>query len=103
MIIIFEFWISLFHSFESDIYIKLFYASTLIFFTSENKLKSFEFIFIFILDTESWHLLSQGRVLPPARHKHSAIIHDDVMWVYGGMTDLHERSDLWRFDFGWYL
>lgn len=25
------------------------------------------------------------------------------MWVYGGMTDLHERSDLWRFDFGWYL
>lgn len=55
---------------------------------------------ILILDTESWHLLSQGRVLPPARHKHSAIIHDDVMWVYGGMTDLHERSDLWRFDFG---
>ncbi|VVC39936.1 Hypothetical protein CINCED_3A021311 [Cinara cedri] len=50
-------------------------------------------------DTESWHLLSQGRVLPPARHKHSAVIHDDVMWVYGGMTDLNERSDLWRFDF----
>lgn len=56
---------------------------------------------VLILDTESWHLLSQGRVLPPARHKHSAVIHDDVMWVYGGMTDLHERSDLWRFDFGW--
>jgi hypothetical protein len=55
------------------------------------------------LDTESWHLLSQGRVLPPARHKHSAVIHDDVMWVYGGMTDLHERSDLWRFDFGSYF
>jgi len=78
-----------------------FYASKIFFFTSENKLKSFELIFV--LDTESWHLLSQGRVLPPARHKHSAIIHDDVMWVYGGMTDLHERSDLWRFDFGWYL
>lgn len=53
-----------------------------------------------VSDTESWHLLSQGRTLPPARHKHSAIIHDDVMWVYGGMTDLNERSDLWRFDFG---
>ncbi|XP_026807019.1 uncharacterized protein LOC113549757 [Rhopalosiphum maidis] len=60
---------------------------------STNEMWAFHF------DTESWHLLSQGRVLPPARHKHSAIIHDDIMWVYGGMTDLHERSDLWKFDF----
>ncbi|PNF19061.1 hypothetical protein B7P43_G11560 [Cryptotermes secundus] len=65
-------------------------------------------------DTESWHMLSAsssgitcGRSsnsgsghgdLPPARHKHSAILHDDAMWVYGGMTDLQERADFWRWD-----
>ncbi|KAF6209563.1 hypothetical protein GE061_015311, partial [Apolygus lucorum] len=45
-----------------------------------------------------WHLLSNGKVYPPARHKHSMVIHDSSIWVYGGMTDLQERSDLWRFD-----
>ena len=25
------------------------------------------------------------------------------MWAYGGMTDLQEKSDFWRFDFGKYL
>jgi hypothetical protein len=68
-----------------------------------------------LLDTESWHILSSpstvmtcGRSsstgchgdLPPARHKHSSILHDDAMWVYGGMTDLQERADFWRWDTG---
>ncbi|XP_050538123.1 uncharacterized protein LOC126903731 isoform X2 [Daktulosphaira vitifoliae] len=53
----------------------------------------------FHFDSQTWHLLSQGKTTPPARHKHSAIIYGDVMWVYGGMTDLQERSDLWKFDF----
>ena len=26
--------------------------------------------------------------------------HDNAMWIFGGMTDLQERSDFWRFDFG---
>lgn len=58
-----------------------------------------------ISETESWHLVSSAPTKgansdssPPARHKHSAIIHDDGMWIYGGMTDLQERSDLWRWD-----
>ncbi|XP_066995627.2 RING finger protein B-like [Anabrus simplex] len=68
---------------------------------SSNELWAFHF------DTESWHLLSSGSNssgrsvsvdLPPARHKHSAILHDDAMWVYGGMTDLQERADFWRWD-----
>ncbi|XP_069699123.1 uncharacterized protein [Periplaneta americana] len=75
---------------------------------SSNELWGFHF------DTESWHLLSSsssgitgGRSsssggghgdLPPARHKHSAILHDEAMWVYGGMTDLQERADFWRWD-----
>lgn len=59
----------------------------------------------FIAETESWHMLSNSPgkgvnsdVLPPARHKHSAVLHDDAMWIYGGMTDLQERSDLWKWD-----
>ncbi|KAK9722069.1 hypothetical protein QE152_g19863 [Popillia japonica] len=55
-------------------------------------------------ETESWHLLSRQPAkstsdsLPPPRHKHSAVIHDDAIWIYGGMTDLQERSDLWKWD-----
>lgn len=50
------------------------------------------------LETESWHLLSSSECGPAARHKHSAVLHDDAMYVYGGMTDLQERSDCWRWD-----
>ncbi|KAJ8914667.1 hypothetical protein NQ315_017364 [Exocentrus adspersus] len=54
-------------------------------------------------ETESWHLLSAASNkpndhYPPPRHKHSAILHANAMWVYGGMTDLQERGDLWRWD-----
>ncbi|XP_065344018.1 F-box only protein 42-like isoform X1 [Cloeon dipterum] len=60
---------------------------------STNELWAFDF------NTESWHLLSgRGRDEPPARHKHSAVMHDGAMWVFGGMTDLQTRSDLWRWD-----
>ena len=57
-----------------------------------------------LAETESWHIISSGVTvsksdsIPPARHKHSAVIHDDTMWVYGGMTDLNERQDLWKID-----
>ncbi|KAJ1527117.1 hypothetical protein ONE63_008652 [Megalurothrips usitatus] len=65
---------------------------------SSNELWAFHF------ETESWHIISSGRTvsksdsIAPPRHKHSAVIHDDTMWVYGGMTDLNERQDLWRID-----
>ncbi|CAH0753643.1 unnamed protein product [Bemisia tabaci] len=55
-------------------------------------------LWAFHFETESWHLLAMNKDGPPARHKHSAVIHDEAMWIYGGMTDLHERGDLWRFD-----
>jgi Kelch motif len=41
-----------------------------------------------------------SQAIPPPRHRHSAVIYDEGMWVYGGMTDLQERSDLWRLDLG---
>ncbi|XP_068897613.1 uncharacterized protein [Tenebrio molitor] len=62
-------------------------------------------LWAFHFETESWHLLSTSSAktnnfdfFPPPRHKHSAVIHDDAMWIYGGMTDLQERSDLWKWD-----
>ncbi|XP_044754270.1 RING finger protein B-like isoform X2 [Coccinella septempunctata] len=62
-------------------------------------------LWAFHFDTESWHLISSSSkgvhnndCFPAPRHKHSCIIHDDSLWIYGGMTDLQERSDLWRWD-----
>ena len=46
-------------------------------------------------------MLSQGgSEAPTARHRHTTVLHDNAMWAYGGMTDLQEKSDFWRFDFG---
>ena len=54
--------------------------------------------------SQTWHLVSQGGLVdpngPPPRHRHSAVLHNNALWVFGGMTDLQERSDFWRFDFG---
>lgn len=55
----------------------------------------------FITGSETWHLLSQGgSEAPTARHRHTAVLHDNALWIHGGMTDLQEKSDFWRFDFG---
>ena len=32
--------------------------------------------------------------------RHTAVLHDGAMWVFGGMTDLNERQDCWKFDLG---
>ena len=44
----------------------------------------------------------QGGACPPCppKHHHSAVVHSQAMWVFGGMSDLQERSDCWKFDFG---
>ncbi|XP_071543729.1 uncharacterized protein [Panulirus ornatus] len=47
---------------------------------------------------EVWTQVLQRGEQPAPRHAHSAVMHDNQMWVYGGMTDLQERSDFWRFD-----
>lgn len=62
---------------------------------SSSELWSFDFV------TERWHLtlLSSHVDQPPARHNHSSVVHDAAMWVYGGMTDLQERNDFWKWDF----
>ncbi|XP_046490732.1 uncharacterized protein [Neodiprion pinetum] len=55
-------------------------------------------LWAFHFETESWHLLSSSECGPAARHKHSAVLHEDAVYIYGGMTDLQERSDCWRWD-----
>ncbi|KAK6618482.1 hypothetical protein RUM43_013675 [Polyplax serrata] len=64
---------------------------------SSNELWTYHF------ETESWHLIlpkssTVSVQRPNGRHKHSAVLHDGAMWIYGGMTDLQERGDLWRWD-----
>ncbi|XP_014272328.1 uncharacterized protein [Halyomorpha halys] len=55
-------------------------------------------LWVFHFESESWHLISNGKSSAPARHKHSMVIHDGSIWIYGGMTDLQEKSELWKFD-----
>lgn len=70
--------------------------------SSEHNYKLLIFPKFHITETESWHLISTtskgSEQAPPPRHKHSAILQTDSMWIYGGMTDLQERSDLWKWD-----
>ena len=60
-------------------------------------------LWAFHLPSQTWHLVSQGGPaadLSPTKHHHTAIVHNQAMWVFGGMSDLQERSDCWKFDFG---
>ncbi|CAL1276516.1 unnamed protein product [Larinioides sclopetarius] len=59
-------------------------------------------LWIFDLSTERWSLLLTPSYFeqPPPRHNHSCILHDDAMWIYGGLTDLQPRGDFWKWDFG---
>jgi len=55
------------------------------------------------LGSEQWTLMScAGRCVlqPTPRYSHSAVIYQDCMWIYGGLTDLKEQSDFWRWSFG---
>lgn len=58
-------------------------------------------LWIFDLATERWSLLLTPSYFeqPPPRHNHSCIVHDDAMWIYGGLTDLQPRGDFWKWDF----
>ena len=79
---------------------------------SSSDLWTFDFI------SESWHLLSTAQTSssasahsttssssfslnqhPGGRHSHSAIVYQSCMYVFGGMTELKERSDFWKWDF----
>ncbi|XP_017325806.1 uncharacterized protein si:dkey-3d4.3 isoform X1 [Ictalurus punctatus] len=50
----------------------------------------------FDMDSRLWSLLSIEQVGPGPRHSHSAITHQNYMYLYGGLQGLKEQRDLWR-------
>ena len=59
----------------------------------------YDYIFV---DDEEWELLSQGKQTshsPGSRYGHSAVVYNKQMWLYGGMTDLQPKQDLWCYTF----
>ncbi|KAF5903829.1 actin-fragmin kinase-like isoform X1 [Clarias magur] len=50
----------------------------------------------FDMDSRLWSLLNSTQMGPGSRHSHSAIVHQDYMYLYGGLQGLKEQRDLWR-------
>ncbi|KAA0715581.1 hypothetical protein E1301_Tti010041 [Triplophysa tibetana] len=50
----------------------------------------------FNLDYKVWSQLSHVKGGPGPRHGHSAITHQDCMYIYGGLQGLREQKDLWK-------
>ncbi|XP_059417255.1 kelch domain-containing protein 3-like isoform X2 [Carassius carassius] len=49
----------------------------------------------FDFDSRGWSLLSSVQGGPGPRHGHSAMTHQDSMYLYGGLQGLREQKDLW--------
>ncbi|KAL5006505.1 hypothetical protein ScPMuIL_015311 [Solemya velum] len=59
-------------------------------------------LWAFNIDEEEWSLAgpeSKADNMPGGRHGHSAVVHKGDMWIYGGMTDLAPKSELWSYNF----
>lgn len=57
---------------------------------------------LWLVAEEEWELIKprQGRAdMPEGRHGHSAVLYGRDMWVYGGMSYLTPKSDLWYYNF----
>jgi len=46
-----------------------------------------------------WSLLSSAQGGPGPRHGHSAVTHQDCMYLFGGLQGLREQKDLWSWNF----
>eukprot|EP00057_Strongylocentrotus_purpuratus_P018506 XP_011672980.1 PREDICTED: uncharacterized protein LOC100890755 [Strongylocentrotus purpuratus] len=59
---------------------------------------------LWTLDFETlyWHTMVYNNQdpSPPPRHGHSAVIHDNAMYIYGGSKNLQRLQDMWKWDFG---
>ncbi|XP_053327390.1 rab9 effector protein with kelch motifs-like isoform X2 [Spea bombifrons] len=55
----------------------------------------------FYFDAEKWAELSPTtRGLGPGpRHGHSCVTHNSAMYLFGGLKQMTEQNDFWRFDF----
>lgn len=53
----------------------------------------------FNLQNHKWEEI-QGKIVPPARVGHSAVVSNDHMYVFGGTPgDGSKLNDLWQFNF----
>ncbi|KAM5152122.1 kelch domain-containing protein 3-like [Mantella aurantiaca] len=60
-----------------------------------------EEFWVFYFDTQKWSALSpRTRGLGPGpRHGHSSTTHNSAMYLFGGLKNMAEQNDFWRFDF----
>ena len=59
---------------------------------------------ILLLATLRWYLLTpkEGTEVITARHSHSAVVHNNAIWIFGGFENRGRKNDLWKWDFGIY-
>ncbi|KAL4635548.1 ras guanine nucleotide exchange factor F-like [Arapaima gigas] len=55
----------------------------------------------FDFDTRQWSALipAAGSSRPGPRHGHSAVVHLDSMYLFGGLMGLREQGDFWKWSF----
>lgn len=57
-------------------------------------------LWAFNIDEEEWtELTTVSQTHPGLRYGHSAVVANNSMWLYGGMSGLHPRSDVWKYNF----
>ncbi|KAK2964227.1 putative Host cell factor 1 [Blattamonas nauphoetae] len=57
-------------------------------------------IYVFSFETHMWRfLITPEPSSPRARYRHTAVLHGNHMYIFGGKTDTDRMNDLWRFDF----
>ena len=55
-------------------------------------------LWIFNLIREEWSLVSSSKRQPAARHHHSVALYNDSMILFGGMSNLKDKNDVWQMD-----
>ncbi|XP_075037239.1 kelch domain-containing protein 10-like [Mixophyes fleayi] len=60
-----------------------------------------EEFWVFYFDTQKWSALSpRTRGLGPGpRHGHSSVTYNAALYLFGGLKNMAEQNDFWRFDF----
>lgn len=59
-----------------------------------------------MIESDSWELVypleCHDNIGPVARYAHTSVVHDNALWIFGGLNDLNITNDLWKWDFGKY-
>ena len=63
-------------------------------------------LLFYLPEAEMWHLNSKSISSDPvadSRHGHSAVVYDGAMFIYGGMSNLVAKDDLWQYNFSTFV